>query len=42
MMPVWRSPTAKTVQNLIEDIRAIRSQVDWIVVNYRWGDAFRD
>ncbi len=23
---------------LLEDIRAIRPQVDWIVVNYRWGD----
>ena len=26
-------------QHIIEDIRAIRSQVDWVVVNYRWGDA---
>ena len=26
-------------QHIIEDIRAIRSQVDWIVVNYRWGEA---
>lgn len=25
-------------QYIIEDIRAIRPQVDWIVVNYRWGD----
>ena len=25
-------------QHMIEDIRAIRSQVDWVVVNYRWGD----
>ncbi|MGB7085229.1 MAG: CapA family protein [Phormidesmis sp.] len=25
-------------QHIIEDIKAIRSQVDWIVVNYRWGD----
>ena len=23
---------------IIEDIKAIRPQVDWIVVNYRWGD----
>ena len=26
-------------RHIIEDIRAIRSQVDWIVVNYRWGEA---
>ena len=26
-------------EHIIEDIRAIRSQVDWIVVNYRWGEA---
>lgn len=25
--------------HIIEDIRAIRSQVDWVVVNYRWGEA---
>ncbi len=25
-------------QHIVEDIRAIRSQVDWVVVNYRWGD----
>ncbi len=25
-------------QYIIEDIRAIRPQVDWIVVNYRWED----
>ncbi|MGD1905772.1 MAG: CapA family protein [Leptolyngbyaceae cyanobacterium] len=23
-------------QNLVEDIRAIRDEVDWLVVNYRW------
>ncbi len=26
-------------ENIIKDIQAIRAQVDWIVVNYRWGDA---
>ena len=25
-------------QHIIEDIRAIRTQVDWVVVNYRWGE----
>jgi hypothetical protein len=29
-------------QNIVKDIQAIRSQVDWIVVNYRWGDALGD
>ncbi|MEL7069918.1 MAG: CapA family protein [Cyanobacteria bacterium J06581_3] len=24
--------------HILEDIRAIRPQVDWVVVNYRWGD----
>ena len=28
-------------QHIVDDIRAIRSQVDWIVVNYRWGDAVK-
>ncbi|MEO0519610.1 MAG: CapA family protein, partial [Cyanobacteria bacterium P01_A01_bin.116] len=31
--------TSKDRQHIIEDIKAIRSQVDWIVVNYRWADA---
>lgn len=26
-------------RHIVEDIRAIRSEVDWVVVNYRWGDA---
>ena len=25
-------------KHIIEDIRAIRAQVDWVVVNYRWGE----
>ncbi len=25
-------------QHILEDIETIRPQVDWIVVNYRWGD----
>ena len=29
-------------EHIIEDIRAIRSQVDWVVVNYRWGEALED
>ncbi|MEO1621937.1 MAG: CapA family protein, partial [Cyanobacteria bacterium J06632_3] len=29
---------SKERSHIQEDIRAIRSQVDWIVVNYRWGD----
>ncbi|MEO0806401.1 MAG: CapA family protein [Cyanobacteria bacterium J06643_4] len=29
---------SKEREHILEDIRAIRSQVDWIVVNYRWGD----
>ena len=29
-------------QHIVDDIRAIRSQVDWIVVNYRWGDAVKN
>ncbi|MGB3297815.1 MAG: CapA family protein, partial [Phormidesmis sp.] len=29
-------------QHIADDIRAIRSQVDWIVVNYRWGDARKE
>ncbi len=28
-------------QYIIEDIKAIRPQVDWIVVNYRWGDSLK-
>ncbi len=28
----------KEQQHISEDIQTIRSQVDWIVVNYRWGD----
>ncbi len=28
--------------HILEDIRAIRPQVDWIVVNYRWGDTLND
>ncbi len=27
-----------TRKHIVEDIRAIRPQVDWVVVNYRWGD----
>ncbi|MEM9091155.1 MAG: CapA family protein, partial [Cyanobacteria bacterium P01_F01_bin.53] len=30
--------TSEERQHIIEDIKAIRSQVDWIVVNYRWGN----
>ncbi len=26
-------------QRITEDIQAIRAEVDWVVVNYRWGDA---
>lgn len=29
---------SKERSHITEDIQAIRSQVDWIVVNYRWGD----
>ena len=29
----------KNRRHIAEDIRAIRSEVDWVVVNYRWGDA---
>ncbi|MEM6866950.1 MAG: CapA family protein [Cyanobacteria bacterium P01_C01_bin.121] len=29
---------SKERAHIIEDIQAIRSQVDWVVVNYRWGD----
>ena len=32
------SANSEERQHIIEDIRAIRPQVDWIVVNYRWGD----
>ncbi|MGB3790841.1 MAG: CapA family protein [Phormidesmis sp.] len=28
-------------QHILEDIQAIRPQVDWIVVNYRWGDLLK-
>lgn len=30
--------SSKERAHILEDIRAIRPQVDWIVVNYRWGD----
>ncbi|MEO0770419.1 MAG: CapA family protein, partial [Cyanobacteria bacterium J06649_4] len=30
--------SSKERSHIVEDIRAIRPQVDWIVVNYRWGD----
>lgn len=30
--------TSEDRKHIIEDIKAIRSQVDWIVVNYRWGN----
>ncbi|MEL6814064.1 MAG: CapA family protein [Cyanobacteria bacterium J06598_3] len=30
--------TSEERKHIIEDIKAIRSQVDWIVVNYRWGN----
>ena len=29
---------SKERRHILEDIRAIRPQVDWVVVNYRWGD----
>ncbi len=29
-------------ENIIKDIRAIRAQVDWIVVNYRWENALTE
>ncbi|MEM9945734.1 MAG: CapA family protein, partial [Cyanobacteria bacterium P01_D01_bin.36] len=29
---------SKERSHIVEDIRAIRPQVDWVVVNYRWGD----
>lgn len=29
---------SKERSHILEDIRAIRPQVDWVVVNYRWGD----
>jgi len=29
---------SKEREHILEDIRAIRPQVDWVVVNYRWGD----
>ena len=32
------SVSSEERQHIVEDIRAIRAQVDWIVVNYRWGD----
>lgn len=32
------SANSEDRQHIIDDIRAIRPQVDWIVVNYRWGD----
>ncbi len=31
-------PNSDTRKHMVEDIRAIRPQVDWVVVNYRWGD----
>nr|WP_228024869.1 CapA family protein [cf. Phormidesmis sp. LEGE 11477] len=33
------SASAGGRQHILEDIAALRSQVDWIVVNYRWGEA---
>ncbi|MEL6159503.1 MAG: CapA family protein [Cyanobacteria bacterium J06554_11] len=30
--------SSKERLHILEDIRAIRPQVDWVVVNYRWGD----
>ncbi|BAU41228.1 Capsule biosynthesis protein CapA [Leptolyngbya sp. O-77] len=36
----WRAGTNPALEEQIaEDIDAIRSQVDWVVVNYRWGEA---
>ncbi len=32
------SASSEERQHILEDIETIRSQVDWIVVNYRWGD----
>lgn len=35
----WRAGTNPALEEQIaEDIDAIRSQVDWVVVNYRWGE----
>jgi poly-gamma-glutamate synthesis protein (capsule biosynthesis protein) len=30
---------AADMQDIVKDIRAIRDEVDWLVVNYRWTDA---
>ncbi|MGC1306694.1 MAG: CapA family protein [Phormidesmis sp.] len=35
------SASSEERQHIVEDIRAIRAQVDWIVVNYRWGDLLK-
>ncbi|GAB4141591.1 MAG: hypothetical protein Fur0046_17650 [Cyanobacteria bacterium J069] len=36
---IWQAGTNPALEEQIaEDIDAIRSQVDWVVVNYRWGD----
>ncbi len=36
----WRAGTNPALEEQIaEDIDAIRSQVDWVVVNYHWGEA---
>ncbi len=32
------SASSEERQHILEDIETIRPQVDWIVVNYRWGD----
>ena len=29
---------AQEMREIVEDIQALRDQVDWIVVNYRWMD----
>ena len=31
-------PRSEERQHILEDIKAIRPQVDWVVVNYRWGN----
>ncbi|MEM8503570.1 MAG: CapA family protein [Cyanobacteria bacterium P01_D01_bin.1] len=33
------SASSEERQHIVEDITALRPQVDWIVVNYRWGNA---
>jgi hypothetical protein len=35
----WRAGTNPALEaQIAEDLDAIRSQVDWVVVNYRWGE----